>query len=83
MGSGWLGLLAAGVAGIAVAQAPVSSPQGPIKDPGIKTVHMVRTTTAPVIDGKLKHVWPKAELQRLRANQADFEAALAAAIGES
>ena len=38
---------------------------------------------AVLIDGKLKHVWPKAELQRLRANQADFEAALAAAIGES
>ncbi len=38
---------------------------------------------AVLIDGKLKHVWPKAELQRLRANQADFEAALAAAIVES
>jgi ABC-2 type transport system ATP-binding protein len=38
---------------------------------------------AVLIDGKLKHVWPKAELQRLRTNQADFEAALAAAIGES
>jgi ABC-2 type transport system ATP-binding protein len=38
---------------------------------------------AVLIDGKLKHVWPKAELHRLRANQADFEAALAAAIGET
>jgi ABC-2 type transport system ATP-binding protein len=38
---------------------------------------------AVLIDGKLKHVWPKAELQRLRSNQADFEAALAAAIGET
>ncbi|HEV7357683.1 MAG TPA: ABC transporter ATP-binding protein [Steroidobacteraceae bacterium] len=37
---------------------------------------------AVLIEGKLKHVWPKAELQRLRANQADFETALAAAIGE-
>jgi ABC-type multidrug transport system ATPase subunit len=36
---------------------------------------------AVLIDGSLKHVWPKAELQRLRGNQADFEAALAAAIG--
>ena len=38
---------------------------------------------AVLIDGKLKHVWPKAELQRLRTNQADFEAALAAAIGQT
>jgi ABC-2 type transport system ATP-binding protein len=38
---------------------------------------------AVLIDGKLKHVWPKAELQRLRANQTDFETALAAAIGEA
>jgi hypothetical protein len=35
-----------------------------------------------LIDGKLKQVWPKTELQRLRANQTDFEAALAA-IGET
>lgn len=33
-----------------------------------------------LIDGKLRQVWPKSELQRLRAEQADFEAALAAAI---
>lgn len=37
---------------------------------------------AVLIDGRLKHAWPKDELQRLRASQADFEAALAAAIGE-
>jgi ABC-2 type transport system ATP-binding protein len=36
-----------------------------------------------LIEGRLKHVWPKDELQRLRATQADFEAALAAAIGET
>lgn len=34
-----------------------------------------------LIDGSLKHVWSKDELQRLRLAQADFEAALAAAIG--
>ncbi len=33
-----------------------------------------------LIDGKLKHVWSKDELQRLRTAQADFEAALAGAI---
>lgn len=33
-----------------------------------------------LIDGKLKHVWSKDELQRLRTAQIDFEAALAAAI---
>jgi ABC-2 type transport system ATP-binding protein len=37
---------------------------------------------AVLIDGRLQHVWPKEELQRLRATEADFEAALAAAIGE-
>jgi ABC-2 type transport system ATP-binding protein len=36
---------------------------------------------AVLIDGKLKHEWPKAELQRLRSSGADFEAALAEAIG--
>jgi len=51
MGSGWFGLLAAGVAGIAVAQAPASPPQGPLKDPGQKTVRIVRTTVKPTIDG--------------------------------
>ena len=34
-----------------------------------------------LIDGKLKHVWSKDELQRLRTTQVDFEAAVAAAIG--
>jgi len=38
---------------------------------------------AVLIDGKLKHEWPKSELQQLRAGGADFEAALTAAIGES
>jgi ABC-2 type transport system ATP-binding protein len=38
---------------------------------------------AVLIDGNLKHVWPKEELQRLRSAHGDFEAALAAAIGES
>jgi ABC-2 type transport system ATP-binding protein len=37
---------------------------------------------AVLMDGALKHVWSKEELQRLRAAHADFEAALAAAIGE-
>jgi ABC-type multidrug transport system ATPase subunit len=37
---------------------------------------------AVLIEGKLKHVWSKDELQRLRKTQVDFEAALAAAIGE-
>jgi ABC-2 type transport system ATP-binding protein len=37
---------------------------------------------AVLMDGGLKHLWTKDELQRLRATQADFEAALAAAIGE-
>jgi hypothetical protein len=36
-----------------------------------------------LIDGNLKHVWPKEELQRLRNAHGDFEAALAEAIGES
>lgn len=36
-----------------------------------------------LIEGKLKQVWRKEELQRLRASQSDFEAALAAAIGET
>ena len=36
---------------------------------------------AVLIDGKLKHVWNKDELQRLRTAPGDFEAALAAAIG--
>jgi len=63
MRSGWLGLLAAGGAGITLAQAPASAPQGPLKDPGVKTVQMVRTTTAPVIDGKLDEaVWQTAAL---------------------
>lgn len=35
-----------------------------------------------LIDGTLKHVWPKHELQRLRASRGDFEAALAEAIEE-
>jgi ABC-2 type transport system ATP-binding protein len=38
---------------------------------------------AVLIDGNLKHVWPKDELQRLRTARGDFEAALTAAIGES
>ncbi len=38
-------------------------------------------SAAVLIEGRLKHVWPKSELQRLRANQLDFEAALAAATG--
>jgi ABC-2 type transport system ATP-binding protein len=38
---------------------------------------------AVLIDGKLKHEWPKDELQRLRSSGADFEGALAEAIGES
>jgi hypothetical protein len=37
---------------------------------------------AVLMDGGLKHLWNQDELQRLRATQADFEAALAAAIGE-
>ena len=37
---------------------------------------------AVLMDGHLKHEWPQDELQRLRASGADFEAALAAAIGE-
>jgi ABC-2 type transport system ATP-binding protein len=37
---------------------------------------------AVLMDGTLKHVWPQQELQRLRATNADFEAALASAIGE-
>lgn len=46
----FLGLLAAGVAGMAMAQAPVSS-QAPFKDPGQKTVRIVRTSVKPTIDG--------------------------------
>jgi ABC-2 type transport system ATP-binding protein len=38
---------------------------------------------AVLIDGKLKHEWSKAELQRLRSSGINFEAALAAAIGEN
>lgn len=38
-------------------------------------------SAAVLIDGTLKHLWTKSELQRLRTDQADFEAALAAAIG--
>ncbi|MDP9008164.1 MAG: ABC transporter ATP-binding protein [Pseudomonadota bacterium] len=38
---------------------------------------------AVLIEGRLKHEWPKNELQRLRANGADFEAALTEAIGET
>jgi ABC-type multidrug transport system ATPase subunit len=37
---------------------------------------------AVLIDGRLKHAWSKDELQQLRANGGDFEAALAEAIGE-
>jgi ABC-2 type transport system ATP-binding protein len=37
---------------------------------------------AVLMDGHLKHVWRKDELQHLRAAHGDFEAALAAAIGE-
>jgi ABC-2 type transport system ATP-binding protein len=36
-----------------------------------------------LIDGRLKHEWPKDELQRLRDIHGDFEAALAHAIGET
>jgi ABC-2 type transport system ATP-binding protein len=36
---------------------------------------------AVLIDGKLKHEWTSAELLRLRSSGADFEAALAGAIG--
>jgi ABC-2 type transport system ATP-binding protein len=38
---------------------------------------------AVLIDGRLKRVWSKDELQRLRVQQVDFEGALAAAICES
>jgi ABC-2 type transport system ATP-binding protein len=38
---------------------------------------------AVLIDGKLKHEWPKDELQRLRDQHSDFEAALAQAMGET
>lgn len=37
---------------------------------------------AVLIDGKLKHVWEKQELQQLRSSGGDFEAALAEAIGQ-
>ena len=37
---------------------------------------------AVLMEGGLRHVWTREELHRLRATQADFEAALAAAIGE-
>jgi ABC-2 type transport system ATP-binding protein len=37
---------------------------------------------AVLMDGCFRHTWSKDELQRLRGAQADFEAALAAAIGE-
>jgi ABC-2 type transport system ATP-binding protein len=36
---------------------------------------------AVLIDGRLKHEWTRSELERLRASGADFEGALAAAIG--
>jgi ABC-2 type transport system ATP-binding protein len=36
---------------------------------------------AVLIDGRLKHEWPKDELQRLRDQRGDFEAALAQAMG--
>lgn len=36
-----------------------------------------------LIDGGLRHVWAKDELQGLRATRADFESALAAAIGKT
>jgi ABC-2 type transport system ATP-binding protein len=38
---------------------------------------------AVLIDGRLKHEWPKDELQRLRDQHGDFEAALAQAMGET
>jgi hypothetical protein len=38
---------------------------------------------AVLIEGKLKHEWTRDELQRLRTNRADFEAALTEAIGET
>jgi ABC-2 type transport system ATP-binding protein len=38
---------------------------------------------AVLIDGKLKHEWPKDQLQRLRDQHGDFEAALAQAMGET
>jgi ABC-2 type transport system ATP-binding protein len=38
---------------------------------------------AVLIDGKLKHEWPKDELQRLRDQGADFEAAVAGAMAET
>jgi ABC-2 type transport system ATP-binding protein len=37
---------------------------------------------AVLMDGRFRHIWSKDELQQLRGSQADFEAALAAAIGE-
>jgi ABC-2 type transport system ATP-binding protein len=38
---------------------------------------------AVLIDGRLKHEWPKQELERMRLHGGDFEAALADAIGEN
>jgi len=38
---------------------------------------------AVLIDGKLKHEWPKDQLQRLRDQHGDFEAALAQAMDET
>ena len=38
---------------------------------------------AVLIDGRLKHEWPKDELRRLRDQHGDFEAALAQAMGET
>jgi ABC-2 type transport system ATP-binding protein len=38
---------------------------------------------AVLIDGKLKHEWPKDELQRLRDQHGDFEAAVAQAMDET
>ena len=37
---------------------------------------------AVLMDGKLKHEWPKNELQRLREQHGDFEVAVAQAMGE-
>src|SRR6187402_2275760 len=54
-GWGWWAVLCAGGA---LAQAPA-----PLQDPGQHSVHMVRTTTPPVIDGKLDDpAWATAAL---------------------
>jgi ABC-2 type transport system ATP-binding protein len=49
----------------------------------LDTVEHYADRAAVLIDGKLKHVWPKDELQRLRNAHGDFEAELAEAIGDS